>query len=875
MASGWTLQTLVGELAGRRAEAALIAVGADGLVSLSATELADRAARLATGLLRDGLKPGEPVALFAPNGPDWVVARIAIGIAGGVAVALDDLLTDAEVAVVLGDAGCRWVFTVAAHLASLGAARLPQPVRPILLDGDDAASWSPLFADRADPLPPVEPDAAAMIVYTSGTTGAPKSFTLSYANLHANLAALLRADQIAPSDRVLLPLPLHHVYPFLVGLLTPLAVGAAVVFPASVTGAQVVEAMRVAGVTVVVGVPRLYSALLAGIEARVAARGPLALGAFRALLGVSRWTLLRTGRRLGRTLFGSLHRQMAPRLRLLVSGGAHLDEETNLRLEALGWEVLSGYGLAETASLFTGNLPRRKRAGSAGLALSGEMRIAAPDDGRVGEIELRGPAVFAGYRNNPEANRAAFTADGWFRTGDLGYIDRDGFLFITGRAKEMIVLGGGKNIYPDELERCYGASPYIKELAVLERAGALVALVLPSVDEIHAAGVRRVDDIIRVTLGECARTLPPFQRLAGFAVARMPLPRTRLGKYQRFLLPKLYQEALEGAQAPAATLSAADQDLLGNPTAKRLWALMAERYHDKRPSLASHPQLDLGIDSLEAITLAMDIEARLGLRLSEEHIAGVASVRELLANAAAGGPPDEAAHAQDLHWLDDPPSSLRALGAMILASNRMAVRMWLRLGVTGIENVDRGGPYVIAPNHTSDLDPAVVAAAVPARQLRHLYWGGDAMRLFRRSWLRLLCQALRIFPVDQLRPAASLTLAAEVLKRGRTLAWFPEEWRSPTGELQQFRPGIGWLLKESGVPVIPAYIRGAHAAMPRGSRWPRPVRVTIAFGPPVKAADLAHAGAGATENERIADGLRCAVASLKEAPPLASTARAS
>ncbi len=861
MTSGWTLQTLVDELGGRRAEPALIAVRIGGISSLSAAELADRAARLATGLLRDGMTSGEPVALFAPNSPEWVIARLAIGIAGGVAVPLDDLLTDAEVAVVLDDAGCRRIFTVAAHLDALRASGARLPLRPLMMD--DEASWTRLFAERADPLPPLHPGAAAMIVYTSGTTGEPKSFVLSYANLHANIAALLRADQIGPSDRVLLPLPLHHVYPFLVGLLTPLAVGATVVFPASVTGAHVVEAMRAAGATVVIGVPRLYSALLAGIESRVAARGRLARRVFTALLGVARWTLQRTGRRLGRALFRSLHRQMAPQLRLLVSGGAHLDAETALRLEALGWEVLSGYGLAETSSLFTGNLPGRKRGGSAGFALAGEMRVAAPDAEGVGEVELRGPAVFAGYRNDPEANRAAFAADGWFRTGDLGYIASDGFLFITGRTKEMIVLGGGKNIYPEELERRY-SGPYLKELAVLERAGTLVALVLPDVDAIQAAGVRRIDDIVRVTLAERARALPPFQRLAGFALVRSPLPRTRLGKYQRFLLPRLYKEALAGAPASAPAPAAADQDLLEQPAPRRLWALLSERYRDRRPSLDSHPQLDLGIDSLEAVTLAMDIEARLGLRLGEEDIGAAATVRELLgkAAAAAAGPRDQAAQAQELRWLDDPPGALRALAAALLAANRVAVRLWLRLGIAGIENLARAGPYVIAANHTSDLDPAVVAAALPARQLKRLHWGGDAMRLFGRPWLRRFCRALRIFPVDQRRPAASLGLAAEVLKRGRILAWFPEEWRSPTGELQPFRPGIGWLLEQTGVRVVPAYIRGTHAAMPRGSRWPRRGRVTIVFGAPIDPADLARAGAGTTKIERIAEGLRSAVAAL-------------
>ncbi|HEX4554416.1 MAG TPA: AMP-binding protein, partial [Xanthobacteraceae bacterium] len=150
-----------------------------------------------------------------------------------------------------------------------------------------------------------------------------------------------------------------------------------------------------------------------------------------------------SGLPLGRLLFAPVRRAVAPSLRLLVSGGARLERETEERLEALGWMVLSGYGLAETASLLTGNRPNAHRPGSAGRPIAdGKVRIAHPDEQGIGEIELRGSSITKGYLNNPEANGAAFTADGWFRTGDLGFIDHDGFLFVTGRTKEVLVLGG-------------------------------------------------------------------------------------------------------------------------------------------------------------------------------------------------------------------------------------------------------------------------------------------------------------------------------------------------------------------------------------------------------------------------------------------------
>src|SRR5690606_21261363 len=289
---------------------------------------------------------------------------------------------------------------------------------------------------------------------------------------------------------------------------------------------------------------------------------------FRALLGLSR-NARKLGIRLGPALFGSLHRQFGPSLRLLISGGARLNPNEMLQLEALGWEVLSGYGLAETASIFTGNRPGQKRFGSEGRPLGdGQIRIAkAEGDGAGGgEIQRKGTSVFSGYRNNDEANAEAFTEDGWFRTGDLGHLDDHGSLYVTGRAKELIVLGGGKNVFPEEIEKVYAESPYIQEIAVLERQGALVALIRPEMTEIQKGGNLNVADVIRVAVAEQSQKLPSFERLAGFAIAREPLPRTRLGKYQRFLLPDLYEAALAGRDRPTpAEISAEDRALLDSP----------------------------------------------------------------------------------------------------------------------------------------------------------------------------------------------------------------------------------------------------------------------------------------------------------------------
>jgi long-chain acyl-CoA synthetase len=869
----WTPARLIGALAARGDAPAVIAMRDGTAVPWPAAALARDAHLLASGLLAAGVARGEPVAIHAPNSPHWIVVRLAIAAAGALPLAIDDLTDTAAAEDIAAQAGCRWVFASAAHAARMAAR---EGRRVVLVDAPGAAEgWHVLRAAEPGPLPPLAPGDEALVVATSGTTGAPKLFALTHAMLHANLSGVLAQGLVGAADRMMLPLPLHHVYPLLIGLMTPIAAGAAIVLPEGVTGPQVVQALQGGRATVMVGVPRLYVALLDGLRAKVAARGRLAAMVFGALLELA-ISLRKGGVDVGRRLFASLHAQMAPDLRLMVSGGAKLEAEATWMLEALGWQVASGYGLAETASLFTGNTPAAQRVGSEGrpIATGTGIRIDAPDALGVGEILLRGPNVFAGYRDNPEANAEAFTPDGWFRTGDLGRVDSDGFLYVTGRSKEVIVLGGGKNVMPEEVEAAYAARPAIREIAVLERNGALVAIVLPDIAAAEATGSLRIEDVVRVALTEAAQALPSYQRLAGFVLAREALPRTRLGKLQRFRLPALHAALLAGrGVAPAAPLSGEDAALVAAPGAAEVWAILQARYAGKPLSPDASPALDLGIDSLEWISLALEIEQRIGLRLTEEEMAGASSVRALLLRAA-GGPGAAPAARGDADLAAEAAAAATPPGVLLWpvraagwALARGLGRAMFSLRATGAGHVPRQGPVVIVANHVSDLDPGLIAAALPFGAWRRLWWAGAAERLFMNAAARAFARTFQVFPIEERAPARAVAAARLVLARGEALAWFPESWRSPDGQLQRFLPGIGLVL--DGMPevtVVPAYISGAFEAMPRDARLPRRHPVRVAFGAPVRVAALAS---GDTDPrlraEHLAEALRGLVAAL--APP--------
>lgn len=878
MTTRWTATTLLDALAARGPAPAVIVAGEGAPVTLDGATLAANGRALASALRsRCGVRRGTPVGLQAPNGAAWVAASLGILAAGAVLVPLDDLVETMHAIQPLQRSGGTLLFTTRAHLESSGDVLREAGLQPVLLDprahgGTEWVHWQDLLSERPLSLQEPAPGDAAALLATSGTTGAPKTFFLTHENIGSNVEALTRLELIGPDDRVLLPLPLHHAYPFVVGMLTTLAAGSTLVLPKGATGPAIMRAAQSADATVIVGVPRLYDAIAAAIETRLMAQPlPLRMAA-RGVLAASAALRRHTGLSPGRTLFGAVRRSVAPSLRLLVSGGAKLERSTEERLEAFGWMVLSGYGLAETASIFTGNRPERRKIGSAGRPFGdGHVRIAEPDAGGVGEIQLRGTSVTSGYVGNPDATRASFTEDGWFRTGDLGYLDSDGYLFVTGRAKEVIVLGGGKKISPEELERVYGTAPQIQEIAVLELDGALVALVRPDHAKLREMGSTNLRDGIRVVLAERAQSLPSHERLSGFALTNEPLPRTRLGKYRRFLLRDLYARALAGhpARAPRPPMPE-DLALLADPTAAGVWSLLQQRQPGRALDLDMNPGLDLTFDSFAWMDLAVALQERFGVTLNEGDIATIVTLRDLLRLAvtrrsAGASPPPPPAIATDIdRWLAPKGPLLTAAGLLLYGLNLAAMRGLFRVKAIGLAHVPMEGACVLAPNHVSDLDPLAIAAVLPPSRLRRLYWAGDIVRLFYNSASRLLCRAVHLFPVDERHPSSAVDTAARVLAAGHAQVWFPEGWRSPDGRLQRFLPGIGQLLLRSGVPVVPVFIASAFEALPRGRRIPRLRRITVLFGTPINTAHLLAEWTKGSEEERVATALRERVRRLAE-----------
>lgn len=839
-------------------------------------------------LRENGVKKGDRVVILMENRPEFVWAFLSVMYLGAVAVSLDVQYPSTQIKKLIAHCGAKVVLTQSSlyEVADKAGARLCLAVDNKLF----VKKLNPYGDEGEREVGSLAEDHLAALFYTSGTTGIPKAVMLTHKNLLSNVEAIASLKIADEKDIILSVLPLHHTYAFTSTLLLPLYLGGSISYPKSLRSVDILECIRKTKTTIFVGVPQIFSLMHGTIKENIQSR-PAAIKAVLAGAG-GVFAFARDSLKLNalKVLYAPVHSKFGNSLRLMVSGGARLDPEVTKDFYRWGFTLLEGYGLTETSPVVALSSPGNMKYGYVGRPLPGvEVKICDEQEDGIGEVIIRGPNVMPGYYKLKDETEKVMR-DGWFFTGDRGIIDADGFLKLSGRKSEGIVLSNGENIDPEEIESWYSKSPYVKEIAVFAKDSGLsvgstqlAAVVVIDEDHFKKKKESNVRKRLKWEFENISAQLPTYKRLKGFEISKEPIARTRLGKIVRYKLADQYRSLKD--QHESVQVESVDSVCL-SPVSRGALKILSQVV-GREVGQKDHLEIDLGLDSLGRMEVFMSIQCNLNIELTEDQAMEFfmsSTVGELLEKLDKYHTPKGEASAgidEEVSWDDmlkqDPPEALlkkinvKSIGILVKAFNfvlallvKFIFRVFFLMRVEGIENIKKG-PYLICPNHASFLDGPIIASALPFKALLNTFFLGDS-RFFDRFPLRYFSKWMRLIPIEfTYNMINALRCCSYVLRNSKTVCIFPQGERSIDGDIGIIRRGVGILIKEANVEVIPVIIDGSFKAWPRTKRFPRLSRVTVKFGKPCLPADLVKGGKGSDlSTDEIVDGLKGKLVDLKE-----------
>jgi long-chain acyl-CoA synthetase len=762
--------------------------------------------KMANLLAQQGVAPGDRVLIWGPNSSWWAVAYWGIILRGAIAVPVDFMSDVARADSIRGLTKAKIVLQsrFKAERITQGTALLLEDLKYLLEDIQPIAT---LASPR--------PEDTAQLIYTSGTTGNPKGVILTHKNLVANMTQISQqVPIITPEFSFLSLLPLSHMFEQMGGFFTPLYHGATIIYLGALKPSAIMEALSEEDVYVIMSVPRLMQLLKTTIERELAEKH---------LSGVFSW-LAQQGAKLpvgGRkALFFPVQHKFGNHFTVFVSGGAPLIPEVFNFWSGMGFTVLEGYGLTETSPVLCVNTMERQVAGAVGPPLPGvELKL------QDKELLARGDNVFPGYYENEQATREAFTGDGWFRTGDLAEIGPDGWVVIKGREKELIVTGAGVNVYPDEVEGVLNKIPGVKESCVigLERGGG---------EEVHA--VLLLDSSAKAPeqiIGEANGHLDSMQQISGYTVWKEPeFPKTTTLKIKKFAV----KEAVKKGAAEGDAVSSRDSlvNLLAKVTGTGAGQIREESY------LVA----DLGLTSIGRLELVNFLEQEYRLDIDDSQIGPQTHVSDLRQIIAKREKLTQRNHFR--FWTNSTVAKgVRRFWDTVF--HGPVYRSFVTLEVRGAAQlVQLAGPVFFVANHRSYFDQPSVMFALPPK-LRYStataawaeFFFGDhhgwnrVWRLFTYQYGSLL---FNLFPLPQSQGfSGSLKFMGKLADAGVNILIFPEGEHTRVGKMQPFQMGLGLMVKELGLPVVPIKVSGTEQVLPPDASFPTRGKVSVTFGKPL------------------------------------------
>ena len=497
------------------------------------------------------LEKRQPIGLLSENRPEWCKVYIAVLACGGMVVPIDPQLKEQELSRLLAESRIRKLFVSPKYLeiAEAAAVSLESSLDIINLETIPISEDEIPELEFAD-----EPDRPAVIIFTSGTTGKSKRVILTHGNILSDVEGIFQRMRVTPADRFLSVLPLHHTFEATCGFIGPLLQGSAIYYITELNSRAILSGIRKHEITYLIAVPLLYEKIYHGILSAVGKASPAKRIMFHISMRMAGSLSWLTGKNPGRKLFASFRQKAGlGSLQVMVSGAAPLPVEISRNFNLLGFNFLEGYGLTEASPVLTVNPTDRVKFGSVGPPLENvEIKIDSPNEKGVGEILARGPMITPGYEDNPEET-AKLLEDGWLHTGDLGWLDKDSYLYIAGRKKNLIVSAAGKNIYPEEIEAELLRSPYILETLVYGTKGAtgreeVSAIIYPDFEQLATRlnkdseevnpndfTAEEIKSVLDLEIKTICRSMADYKRIKNISYIRQEFEKTTTRKIKRHL----------------------------------------------------------------------------------------------------------------------------------------------------------------------------------------------------------------------------------------------------------------------------------------------------------------------------------------------------
>ena len=763
--------------------------------------------------------------IYMENRPELLYSFFSVWDSRATCVCIDASSTAEELAYYIDNSEVEKIFTSKGQLEKVEEAltSLNKKVKPVIVDDvefDKIQIDENIEANLVINSP--EKEDTALILYTSGTTGKPKGVMLTFDNILANVDSLDVYKMYEETDVTIALLPLHHILPLLGTGVMPLLYSATIVFLDDMSSVALIDAMKKYKVTMLIGVPKLWEVMHKKIMDTINSKG-ITRFIFKLAKKVNSLSF-------SKMIFKKVSEGFGGHIKFFVSGGSKLNPQITEDFLTLGIKICEGYGMTETSPIISYTPRNDIMPNSAGRVIKDvEVKIAEDN-----EILVKGRNVMKGYYKNPEATAEIIDKDGWLHTGDLGTL-KDGYLYVTGRKKEMIVLSNGKNINPIDIEaKLMSMTNLIAEIVVTEYKSILTAVIHPDFDKVKEEKIDNIYENLKwAVVDKYNQKSPDYKKILDVKIVNEDFPKTKIGKIKRFMIADMLEGKIEKKERKP------EPDFEEYNKIKKYLVSTKE----KEVFFDSHIEIDLGMDSLDMVEFQHFLDLNFGVK-EENLISKHPSLLEL-ANYIKENRNQE--KIGNLNWKEIinkdtdvklPSSSF--LAVILKYISCILFNTFFRVKVKGKEKIEMDKPTIYVANHQSFLDGFLFNYAVPSKIVKKTYFLATVAH-FKSSIMKSFANSSNVVLVDINKDIAEvMQILAKVLKENKNVAIYPEGLRTRDGKMNKFKKAFAILAKELNVDIQPYVISGAYELFPTGKKFPKPGKISVEFLDKIKVENLSY-----------------------------------